>query len=136
MNKHFKEVSLLVIAAVFFVDQAMAVPVERIGKFANITCKPKLTDTGDPSLEQNVLHFDKIIFKIIGQLKARNINNQTNLNNLPRSTELDIKVADNPRAVADLKAKVLSFLGAESTETYYPSIVITDVEYVAIVCPK
>jgi hypothetical protein len=52
---------------------------------------------------------------------------------VPRLTELDIKVKDNPKTVADLKGKVLTFLGAATTATNRALIRIVDVEY-AVIC--
>lgn len=138
MNKRLI-IPLLTIAFSFFTHQVMAVVpgVDKIGKSANSFCKPTLTiPTGVPSLNQPVLHFDKIIFTVTGQLVAAETADQANLDKIPRNTELDIKVIDNPRTVADLKGKVLSFLGAVSNTDFYPAIKIINVEYAVIVCPK
>ena len=58
------------------------------------------------------------------------------LNALPRTTDLDIKIIDDPRTVADLESKVLSFLGAQPANPDNRQLLrISDVEYTAIVCP-
>lgn len=58
------------------------------------------------------------------------------LNALPRNTDLDIKIIDNPRTVADLESKVLSFLGAQPGNAVNRQLLrISDVEYTTIVCP-
>jgi hypothetical protein len=51
--------------------------------------------------------------------------------NVTANTELDIKVLDDPQKVADLKQKVLDFIGAPNGNK--SSIKIIDVEY-AIIC--
>lgn len=109
---------------------------EALGKPADVYCKPRFSNAGEYSVRQPVLHYDKIIFMISGELKAANPDEQERLDKIPRQTELDIKVKDNPRYVADIKAKVLSFLGAMVSPNYYPAIKIVDVEYTAVVCPK
>jgi hypothetical protein len=73
---------------------------------------------------KNIQHWDKIIFSIISPDFAKKVN-------LSANTELDIKVLDNPKQVADLKQKVLNFLGNPSENK--TSLKIIDVEY-AIVC--
>lgn len=124
--------------AALFASQVMAaVPVvDNIGKAANASCKPAVNAAGAASLTQPLLHFDKIIFAITDKLQAINPDEQGNLEKLPRNTELDIKVIDNPRTVADLRGKVLSFLGAVPSPEFYPAIKIIDVDYAVIVCPK
>jgi hypothetical protein len=58
------------------------------------------------------------------------------LNALPRATDLDIKIIDNPRTVTNLKSKVLSFLGAQPGNLNNRQLIrISDVEYTTIVCP-
>ena len=47
-----------------------------------------------------VLHFDKIVFAITGQLQAALAADQAALDKLPRNLELDIKVRDNPARIA------------------------------------
>lgn len=74
--------------------------------------------------EENVKHWDKIVFMITSPVLAKKANVSAN-------TELDIKVLDNPQEVADLKQKVLNFLGLPNENK--TSLRIIDVEY-AIVC--
>jgi YVTN family beta-propeller protein len=74
--------------------------------------------------EENVNHWDKIVFMIMSPVLAEKVHV------LP-FTELDIKVLDNPKQVADLKQKVLNFLGAPNGNRN--SIKIIDVDY-AIIC--
>jgi hypothetical protein len=86
-----------------------------------------------------IYHFDKIIFSISATppLVAVNPADQPALNALPRNLPLDIKVLDNPRTIAHLKAKVLSFLGATVTPNSFPAVNIIEVEYATAVCnPK
>ncbi len=81
-----------------------------------------------------VLHFDKVIFIIgNGALTPATPTDFQQLNALPRLTELDIKIKDDPKTVADLKGKVLTFLGAATTATNRALIKIVDVEY-AVIC--
>jgi hypothetical protein len=49
-----------------------------------------------------VQHWDKIVFKINSTELAKRVN-------LTAGTELDIKVLDNPKEVADIKKKNLTF---------------------------
>ena len=63
------------------------------------------------------------------------INDQPQLDAVPRNRRLDIKVLDDPRTIADLKAKVLTFLGAAVLPANLNTIVIDDVDY-AVVCPN
>jgi len=83
-----------------------------------------------------VLHFDKIIFMVgTGQLTPATPADFNQLNAIPRLSELDIKVKDDPKTVADLKSKVLTFLGAAITPTNRALIRIVDVEY-AVICAR
>jgi len=97
-------------------------------------------DTECPAIANvpHVLHFDKIVFAITGQLQAAITADQAALDKLPHNQELDIKVRDNPTRIAHIKAKVLSFLGANSTagHTNFGNITIISVSYAAVVCPK
>jgi hypothetical protein len=112
---------------------------------------PPVDGKGSPALSvcpttsnvARVYHFDKVIFTITGQLKAAAEVDQPALSALPLNTEMDIKIIDNPRTVAYLKAKVLTFLGADvkpgpdgANNPNFNSIRILEVEYAAIVCPK
>jgi hypothetical protein len=81
------------------------------------------------------VHMDKIIFRITDELLAAAAADQAQLDAVPRNSALDIKVLDDPRTVADLKAKVLTFLGAQVTAANRNAITVTDVDY-AVVCPN
>lgn len=123
--------ALLLAAASFYSGQAAAAvpPLETTGLPALTVCPTTLAVA-------KAYYSDKIVFAITGQLIAANPDDQPKLNALPRNTELDIKVGDNPKAVADVKAKVLNFLGALSTAGAAPPIRIISVEYAVTVCPK
>jgi len=124
-------------ACVLYSAQTLAAvpPVDGKGVPAVATCAPTVSGTNGAA----VLHFDKIIFMITGKLVAANSSDQPALDKVPLNTELDIKVKDNPKTVADLKGKVLTFLGALPNSTAaLPNqnrsfIQIIDVEY-AVVC--
>lgn len=79
-------------------------------------------------------HADKIVFEITGPLLAENDADQFALDQVPRNTALDIKVKDDPTTVADLKGKVLTFLGARDGPVNREEIRIAQVLY-AMVCP-
>ncbi len=86
-----------------------------------------------------IFHFDKIVFQIALEPKliAALASDQDAIDKLPRQTPLDIKVLDNPKRVADLKGKVLSFLGALVNDQTRQAITINQVTYAAVVCtPK
>ena len=130
MNKRSILLSLMLSAApVVSSSQALAAvpPVDGRGVPASARCL-----AGTASVP--VLHFDKIIF-IVGQgaLTPAIPADFNQLNAVRRLTELDIKVKDDPRTVADLKSKVLTFLGAATTATNRALIRIVDVEY-AVIC--
>lgn len=74
--------------------------------------------------EENVNHWDKIIFMIKSPELARKAGFAPN-------TELDIKVLDDPKKVADIKQKVLNFLGLRNAPRN--TIQILDVDY-SIIC--
>ena len=121
----------LAIAAVFpVVSQAAVPPVDAIGQPAIVLCKN--LPNGQPVI---AVHMDKIIFQIIGPLTALNPADQLALNAVPQKTTLDIKVLDNPRTVADVKGKVLTFLGAADTPVNRGWVQVDDVDY-AVVCPN
>ena len=120
-----------IIAAMGIVKPASAaVPtVEAVGRGAIDECPV--------ASKVKVYHSDKIVFMIgNGVLQPLIAADFNTLNALPRLTELDIKIRDNPAAVANLKAKLLFFLGAANTAANRALIRITDVEYTAVVCPK
>lgn len=79
-------------------------------------------------------HFDKVVFIIGGQLTAVKPEDQPALDALPRNVPLDVKLRDNPKAVANLKYKILTFLGAVPSGANASSISIQDVAYAAVVC--
>ena len=110
--------------------QAAVPPVDGNGRPAVVICG--VTPAGVPI---RTAHMDKIIFQIVGDLKALLDADQAALDAVPKKTDLDIKVIDNPRTVADLKGKVLTFLGAMDTADNRELIRITDVEY-AVICPR
>ncbi|NOU20762.1 MAG: hypothetical protein HOO93_03065 [Methyloglobulus sp.] len=108
-----------------------AVPqVEAVGRGAITTC-PAIANTAQ------VYHSDKIVFMIgNGNLQPLVAADFAALNAMPRLTELDIKIRDNPKAVANLKAKLLFFLGAANTAENRSLIKIVNVLYATAVCPK
>lgn len=79
------------------------------------------------------VHMDKIIFHITGDLAAPDPVVQAQLNLIPKNSKLDIKVLDDPTTIADLKGKVLTFMGAPNSPVNRAQIVIDDVDY-AVVC--
>ena len=111
------------------VASAAVPPVDRAGKPALSVCP-----AGAPA---RVYHFDKVIFQIsTGNLVPIIPADAAALNALPRNTDLDIKIIDDPRTVADLESKVLSFLGAQPGNLGNRNLLrISDVEYTTIVCP-
>ncbi|NJM30780.1 MAG: hypothetical protein HC855_12390 [Rhizobiales bacterium] len=120
--------------AAFLPQQVSAAvpPVDGAGRAALIQCPTTLTVPG-------IYHFDKIVFVLTPnfQIQAVNAADQPALNAIPRGVPLDIKVIDNPRTIANLKAKVLSFLGARVNSDTLPGVTITNVLYATAVCnPK
>lgn len=84
-----------------------------------------------------VYHSDKIVFMVgNGNLQPLIAADFAALNALPRLTELDVKIRDNPAAVANLKAKLIFFLGAANTAANRALISIRQVTYATAVCPK
>ncbi len=114
---------------------AVVPSVEKAGLPATAICG--IGPTGQQLVVRN---FDKIIFLIRCDaqpgaapcLIAQNPNEQPQLNAVPTNTPLDIKVLDNPRQVADIKSKVLTFLGAAVTATNRNRLQIVDVDYTAV----
>ena len=107
---------------------AAAVPfVDGKGIPASTTCPAGLVAPA-------IIHFDKIVFQITGALLAVNAADQNAMDALPRQTPLDIKVYDNPKRVADLDSKVLTFLNAQVTTANRQAIQIGDVTYATAVC--
>jgi len=111
-------------------SQAAVPPVDGNGRPAVVVCG--VTPAGVPI---RTAHMDKIIFQVTGDLRAQIQADQPALDAVPRKTDLDIKVIDNPTTVADLEGKVLTFLGALDTAQNRENIVISDVEY-AVICPR
>jgi hypothetical protein len=106
-----------------------AVPdVDPVGKGALVRCGA----TNGVSIRAT--HADKIVFLLTGPLQAALPGDQQALDLVPRNTDLDIKVLDDPKMVADLKGKVLTFLGAANTSENRLQVRITQVLY-AMVCP-
>ena len=135
MNKISILSILFVVTEILFANQALAlVPsVETRGVPAITTCPTSPTGAVIPATPY---HSDKIVFSIVGTLQAALTADQAALAKIPLNTELDIKVRDNPKQVADIKSKVLSFLGAAVTPNNAGLIKIISVEYAIAVCPK
>ena len=126
----YAPIAALIVAAIIPATSFADVPpVDPVGRPARIVC-------GNTAGGQQVLaaHADKIIFTLSGALVAQQQADQAALNNVPRDTELDIKVLDDPRTIADLKGKVLSFIRAVDNAAARAAVKIIDVDY-AMVCP-
>lgn len=121
--------ALLLAAIIPATSFADVPPVDPAGRSARILC-------GNTAGGQQVFaaHADKIIFTLSGALVAQQQADQAALNAVPRDTELDIKVLDDPRTIADLKGKVLSFIRAADNAAARAAVKIIDVDY-AMVCP-
>ena len=121
--------ALLLAAIIPVTSFADVPPVDPGGRPARILC-------GSTAGGQQVFaaHADKIIFTLSGALVAQQQADQAALNAVPRDTELDIKVLDDPRTIADLKGKVLSFIRAADNAAARAAVKIIDVDY-AMVCP-
>lgn len=109
--------------------QADVPTVDPIGHPAIVVCKVL------PAGPVRAVHMDKIVFRILGPLVAAGGGDQAALDAIIRNNPLDIKVLDDPRTVADLKAKVLTFLGAMVTPANRAQLEIQQVTY-AVVCPN
>lgn len=124
---------LLVTSSVAFNPMANAAvrPVDRIGKPALSACPTVVP-------RDTIYHFDKVIFQLgNGNLIPIIAADFGPLNAIPRLTDLDIKIIDDPLTVAELKGKVLSFLGAQPNSPANRQLLrITDVEYATVLCPK
>ena len=103
-------------------------PLEGYGGPAVYSCPTTIT-------RDTPYYSDKIVFIITGALTAAKPVDQQALDALPHNTELDIKVRDNPRAVAFLKSKILTFLGAQVEPINAGVIQILSVQYTVIMCP-
>lgn len=128
-NRISAHVAFVVAASLPTLSFADVPPVDPNGRPAVVVC--------DNAGGQQILavHMDKIIFHITGQLVAVVQQDQPALNAVPQNSKLDIKVFDNPKTVADLKAKVLTFLRAAVIPANRNNIVIDEVAY-AVVCPN
>ncbi len=135
MNKFSLFTIFTVLTGLFAANTTVAaVPaVDAKGVAAIVTCPISATGAVIPA---TAYHSDKIVFSISGILQAALAADQTAISKLPLNTELDIKVRDNPRLVADIKSKVLSFLGAAVNPNNAGLIKIISVEYAIAVCPK
>ena len=129
MKSNFTLALTAVVAIIPVLSFADVPPVDPVGRPARIVC-------GNTAGGQLILaaHADKIIFTISGALPAAQPQDQAALNAVPRDSELDIKVLDDPRTIADLKGKVLSFMRAADTAAARMAIKVIDVDY-AMVCP-
>jgi hypothetical protein len=128
MNLRF---SLAAAAAVLALQAHAAVPpVDDNGRGAVIRCK---TTAGGGAI--NAAHADKIVFELLGPLQAANPADQPALDQVPRNNPLDIKVLDDPRTIADLKGKVLTFVGAIDNAAQRQNVRVSQVLY-AMVCPN
>jgi hypothetical protein len=90
----------------------------------DITTQPESDVETSVCKVESVQHWDKIVFTVTDPRLASQANVTANI-------ELDIKVLDDPQKVADLKQKVLNFLGVPNGNKN--AIKIIDVEY-AIIC--
>lgn len=104
--------------------------VDAVGRPASVVCA--VTPAG---VQVRTVHMDKVIFQIVADLTATVPADQPALDNVPKKTDLDIKILDDPRTVADLEGKVLTFLGAADTANNREGILVKDVEY-AVICPR
>ncbi len=129
-TRHFSALAALAtVLATTSPVHAATQSVDSVGKAAVIVCGKSATGA-----TVEAVHVDKIIFMLLGTLQAINPAQQEALNDVPRQVELDIKVLDNPRRIADLRGKVLSFIGAVDLPTFRQFVKIIDVDY-AVVCP-
>ena len=78
--------------------------------------------------QESTQHWDKIIFEIKNKKIAEQVQQ-------PKDTELDIKVMDDPNEVADLKKKILDFLGLPMNSENRKGIKILNVEF-SILCTE
>jgi hypothetical protein len=126
-------IALCAITALFTQQALALVPtVEAVGRAAFTECP--IVIGGNTA---RIYHSDKIVFMIgTAPLQPLIAGDAAALNNLPRNTELDVKIRDNPNAVANLKAKLLFFIGAANTVANRNNIKIVSVSYAIAVCPK
>ncbi|PPD40211.1 MAG: hypothetical protein CTY16_17905 [Methylobacter sp.] len=136
MKNFYLYSALFCTSLVFASTVAVAVPaVDNTGVAAIITCPTSATGAAIPA---TAYHSDKIVFAITDKLVAQNTADQIRLDAIPFNTPLDIKVKDDPRKVAHIKNKVLTFLGASTNPQLgnAAKIRIDSVLYAAVVCPK
>lgn len=137
MKKLISIYALIFSANILFSSLVFAAvpPVERKGGQAVVICPTSATGATTPA---KAYYSDKIVFMIVDKLISANTADQQALSALPLNTPLDVKLRDNPGAVADIKSKVLSFLGAsvDANSGNAQKINVISVEYSAIVCPK
>ena len=95
LNISASAAALLLAAIIPATSFADVPPVDPAGRSARILC-------GNTAGGQQVFaaHADKIIFTLSGALVAQQQADQAALNAVPRDTELDIKVLDDPRTIA------------------------------------
>jgi LemA protein len=120
---------LLLLGGALPLAQADVPGTETAGVPAVVRCNT--TAGGNPVF---AVHADKIVFRLVGGLLAAQPADQAALDAIPRQTELDIKVFDNPTRVADIRAKVLTFLGAVPNAANRSQVDVLQVTY-AMVCP-
>jgi hypothetical protein len=89
--------------------------------------QPSPTETSTCT-QESTQHWDKIIFEIKNKKIAEQVQQ-------PKDTELDIKVRDDPNEVADLKKKILDFLGLPINSENRKGIKILNVEF-SILCTE
>ena len=130
ITKHIAPIAIAMAAVFPAVSRAEIPVVDGTGRPAIVVCKNL-----PGGVVVRAVHMDKIIFQITGPLTALNAADQMALNLVPQQTTLDIKVLDDPRTVADVKGKVLTFLGAADSAVNRSAIKIDDVDY-AVVCPN
>lgn len=136
MKNFYLYSALFCTSLVFASTVAVAVPaVDNTGVAAITTCPTSATGAVIPA---TAYHSDKIVFAITDKLVAQNTADQIRLDAIPFNTPLDIKVKDDPRKVAHIKNKVLTFLGASTNPQLgnAAKIRIDSVLYAAVVCPK
>lgn len=97
---------------------------------------PALTSCGNVGWNGQPMrleHFDKVIFGVIEPLQSADPADQPTLIQSIQPEEVyDIKIRDNPKTVADLKGKTLTFLGAALTPDNRKRLRIIDVEYTSV----
>ena len=103
--------------------------VDKIGRPAKIRCT--VMADGTPVFAE---HADKIVFRLTGPIQAQTPADQPALDAIVRNSKLDIKVLDNPETIADLKGKVVSFIGGMDNAASRSFVTIDEVKY-AMVCP-